>query len=101
MPATNTDAISKGILKAQALYAAYLGKQQDQKKIAEDADKKIAAARARFEKIRDAQLKTSEESQVVVEESKQELIAWQEELRETTGAIVNLLDAPAGGRTNL
>lgn len=100
--AKEIDVISQGILRAQALYAKYLGQQSAHSNLEKESNDRVGEAQKEFERVRAAEGENVKRSKETVEAAKQALLDHQAQLTAETGAVVDLLrPASTGGRVNL
>lgn len=115
--------VQEAIAKAQALHAIMVGAQVDAEEVERDADDKVAAAskvydaavveaeeekkkavelaRKHFDTVSAKQANRKAEASKEAEEARVALVAYQEEVRETTGAVIDLMGVVSGGHTSL
>lgn len=111
--------IQDAFLRAQALHAVFVGKKRDLTEIEADVEAKIrqaqdvykravaqaegrrkaavTKAQERLRSVEEEQQKRNGEAQKAAEQAEADLKAYQNEVRESTGAVIDLLAVPTGG----
>lgn len=90
--------VEDALSRAQALYAVYQSAVSDAQKVNEAGGAKVAAARAAAQKVVEEVNEASRKADSVVEEKKQAVVDYQEQVASEVGITIDLFNSGEGAR---